>query len=53
MFVDICVFDESGQHVRLAYNCPHYDPVDEQGVRYPEGWTVQNGAQPEAGSQGA
>jgi len=39
---DICRFDERGQHVQMAKNCPHYAQQDEEGPRIQQGWTVQS-----------
>lgn len=50
MFADLCVFDETGQHVYIGQHCPHFDVVDEMGLRIKPGWTVQeNGEDSEAG----
>lgn len=39
--VDTCRFDESGEHIQMARNCPHFDSHDEEGPRIIPGWTVQ------------
>lgn len=41
--VDVCRFDETGNHTQMAGNCPHFEAEDEQGMRIQPGWTVQQG----------
>lgn len=42
IYVQICRFDDEGNHVEMAKDCPHYDAVDEEGPRIVPGWTVQS-----------
>lgn len=39
--VEICRFDNQGNHLTMAKNCPHYEGSDEEGPRIRPGWTVQ------------
>lgn len=39
--VDVCRFDEQGNHVVMAKNCVHFNEVDEEGPRVRPGWTIQ------------
>lgn len=39
--VDVCHFDEAGEHTHIAENCPHFDSADEEGPRIRQGWTIQ------------
>lgn len=40
--VDACRFNDKGEHVHMAKNCPHYDTEDEEGRRIQQCWTVQS-----------
>jgi hypothetical protein len=39
--VDMCRFDENGNHAQMGKNCPHYEQTDEEGPRITPGWTIQ------------
>jgi hypothetical protein len=41
----VCRFDDQGDHVTMAKDCPHYEVEDEMGKHIPRGWTVQVNAQ--------
>lgn len=41
--VQRCVFDDSGDHLYMAKDCPHFELEDEEGPRIQQGWTVQQG----------
>lgn len=37
----VCRFNERGEHIGMAQDCPHFDIADEEGKKIQEGWTVQ------------
>lgn len=37
----VCRFNERGEHVSMAKDCPHFDIADEEGPQIQKGWTVQ------------
>lgn len=39
--VDVCHFDEAGEHTHIADKCPHFNAEDEEGPRIRQGWTIQ------------
>lgn len=39
--VDICRFDEAGNHTFMGRACPHFDMEDEMGRTIRPGWTAQ------------
>lgn len=42
LHVDVCRFDEAGNHTLIADNCPHFVESDELGRNIKSGWTVQS-----------
>lgn len=41
LHTQVCRFDQEGNHLTIAKNCPHFDISDEEGRRIQKGWTVQ------------
>lgn len=41
----VCRFNERGEHVVIARDCPHYDQSNEEGPQIQKGWTAQVKAQ--------
>lgn len=41
LHVQMCRFDENGDHTQMAENCPHFSAEDEEGPKVMKGWTVQ------------
>lgn len=39
--IQVCRFDELGNHTSIAENCPHFSIEDEQGKQIQPGWTAQ------------
>ena len=37
----VCRFNERGEHVSMAKDCPHFDGDDEMGKKIVQGWTAQ------------
>lgn len=40
-YTQVCRFDENGDHVMMAKDCPHFEAEDEMGKVIRKGWTVQ------------
>jgi len=43
LYTQVCRFDQNGDHITMAKDCPHFDAEDEEGRRIRPGWTVQSG----------
>jgi hypothetical protein len=40
-YTQVCRFDDNGEHITMAKDCPHFELEDETGKMIREGWTVQ------------
>lgn len=40
-YTQICRFGSDGIHIAMAKDCPHFNSVDQEGLRIQPGWTVQ------------
>jgi hypothetical protein len=43
IYTQICRFDQEGNHVTMAKDCPHFVQSDEEGQKIQKGWTAQVG----------
>ena len=42
-YTQVCRFNEAGEHISFARDCPHFNQEDEMGRPVRKGWSVQGG----------